>query len=419
MSENPYYRYFSDLLSDMSPKHAKTVCEILSDVTEERFCEYVNDHFNKDAKYEYFLETLKNPSEPENEFQPDFDFRRIPESHQIYEAFKEIVDDTLQTIFEDPRPPEPSRWEKIGSFLSDAAYDLISFLLFILTILFYPILLIIDIFRFREEIIYSMSNSVLEIPEGSRYDRIMDAAMDAVSEAVQDSFANRLRRIQERRDISASEIVQASDISNGSFSKYLSEQSFPDKNTVLKMLIGCQLSPEESTELLNSVGYDWFDCETDKVVRRYIKEGVFDIKMLNDELERRGLMVLKGNRKYMEEKSVNSCPDEKSFPKLLSVYQERAHLTNEQCADKIGVSYRCWAQYRASCRHPERIKLLKIAILLKCSRQETEELLRSCQFHIVESSIVDQIVINAIDNELYDLDMINELIENAKKAGKS
>lgn len=406
----------------MLPILTEDLCYMLKNIDEDDFCDYVNKYFNEKILSDYCCEKTESEIDLMSEFAKDFDFGRIPESHEIYEAFREMVDETLQAYYEATRPPKPSRWQKVKSFLSNVFSYLLWFLEIVLMILSIPISLILQIFR-RIVVVASQeckrTHGTVRDRQRETLDKIiMKNAMTAVSEAIQDSFANRLRRIQRERDISASKIAKASGISNASFSKYLSEQNLPDKNTVIRLLIGCQLSMEESTELLNSVGYEWLNCETDNVIRQYIDNRIFDIEKLNDDLIHHGLCDLMKKRKFMGKGNTNNT-EEKSFSELLIEYQERAGLTSEECSEKIDVSPRCWAQYRSAERHPERSKLLKIAVILKCSRQETEALLNSCEFHLISSDMTEQIMMQAIEKKVYDLNKISEIIDKSQKAERS
>ncbi|SDA12614.1 hypothetical protein SAMN02910447_00619 [Ruminococcus sp. YE71] len=418
LSNNRYYPYFRELSSEMLPILTEDLCYMLENIDEDSFSDYVNKYFNKKILSDYFCDKTESEIDLMSEFEKDFDFGRIPESHEIYEAFREMVDETLQAYYEATCPPKPSRWQKVKSFLSNVFSYLLRFLGIVLIILSFPILLILQIFRRKEPAGSQKCERERDRQRETLDNIIMNNAMTAVSEAIQDSFANRLRRIQRERDISASKIAKASAISNASFSKYLSEQNLPDKNTVIRLLIGCQLSMEESTELLNSVGYEWLNCETDNVIRQYIDNRIFDIEKLNDDLIHHGLCDLMKKRKFMGKGNTNNT-EEKSFSELLIEYQERAGLTSEECSEKIDVSPRCWAQYRSAERHPERSKLLKIAVILKCSRQETEALLNSCEFHLISSDMTEQIMMQAIEKKVYDLNKISEIIDKSQKAERS
>lgn len=78
------------------------------------------------------------------------------------------------------------------------------------------------------------------------------------------------------------------------FSKILcNRDSVPRKDTVICLTIGLELNLEKAKLLITAAGYALSkSIVSDAVVMKYLRKGIFDLDMINDELESRQCALL-------------------------------------------------------------------------------------------------------------------------------
>lgn len=90
------------------------------------------------------------------------------------------------------------------------------------------------------------------------------------------------------------EVYTKGGISRQVFSNILSKKDFmPKKDTVICLIIGMELNYVDATNLLMSAGYALSkSIPQDVVVNKYLKKGIYDLDIINDELDERGCSLL-------------------------------------------------------------------------------------------------------------------------------
>lgn len=197
MSDNPYYWRFRRLLKRKSEMLSISECRMLRDLTEDEFNACIKDKSNGITYFDPSLSSALSHFErfvSSDECKDDFDFRRIPESHEIYEAFREAVDDVIPSV---DSPPKPSRLEKIKNFLEklyDKLYVVVLVLQIIFSILFFPIIFLWNLFHPR--LFLAEQDYRIKVPKPepedqlhSIYNEIYEEAVEAALSFAAESFS--------------------------------------------------------------------------------------------------------------------------------------------------------------------------------------------------------------------------------------
>lgn len=109
-----------------------------------------------------------------------------------------------------------------------------------------------------------------------------------------ESFHNKFMRFYIESEMDAPEVYNRGGISRQVFSKILSSPDFtPKKETILCLIIGLELSVYKARELLDSAGFSLSSSlPVDAVVERHIRDGDYDIDLINIELNERRCPLL-------------------------------------------------------------------------------------------------------------------------------
>ena len=90
------------------------------------------------------------------------------------------------------------------------------------------------------------------------------------------------------------EVYTKGGITRQVFSNILSKKDIiPRKDTVICLIIGMELNYKDSINLLESAGYALSkSIPLDVIVNKYLKRGIYDLDVINDELDERGCQLL-------------------------------------------------------------------------------------------------------------------------------
>ena len=90
------------------------------------------------------------------------------------------------------------------------------------------------------------------------------------------------------------EVYTKGGISRQVFSKIISTPNFiPRKDTIISLIIGMELCYSDAIELLNSAGYTLSrSLVFDSVIIKYLKKRIYDLDIINDELNERQCPLL-------------------------------------------------------------------------------------------------------------------------------
>lgn len=99
-------------------------------------------------------------------------------------------------------------------------------------------------------------------------------------------FSDTLMTMIDERGLKDSEVYKRANLSRQHFSKIRSNPHYqPKKNTVLALAIALELSPEETSMLLERAGFAFSHADRrDVIVEFFIKEGIYDVFQINDAL---------------------------------------------------------------------------------------------------------------------------------------
>ena len=99
-------------------------------------------------------------------------------------------------------------------------------------------------------------------------------------------FSDTLMAMIDERGLKDSEVYKRANLSRQHFSKIRSNPHYqPKKNTVLALAVALQLSPEETSLLLERAGFAFSHADQrDVIVEFFIREGIYDVFQINDAL---------------------------------------------------------------------------------------------------------------------------------------
>lgn len=121
------------------------------------------------------------------------------------------------------------------------------------------------------------------------------ALLDACSiPLLEESFFDKLIRFLNESNKTNKEVYTNGGITRQLFSKIISRKSgIPTKNTIICLIIGMELCYKDAQELLLSAGYALSKSILfDSIVMKYLKNGIFDLERINDELYENNLPLL-------------------------------------------------------------------------------------------------------------------------------
>ena len=143
----------------------------------------------------------------------------------------------------------------------------------------------------------------IEYPNGSANDFLSMCAtekirsprpQDKTNLVLDEPFNKKLMNYLIESDKSNVEVYTKGGISRQVFSKVLSdENSIPTKQTIISLIVGMELNYKDAVILLESAGYSFSKSMVfDVVVAKFIKRGIYDLDIINDELNERNCPLL-------------------------------------------------------------------------------------------------------------------------------
>ena len=122
---------------------------------------------------------------------------------------------------------------------------------------------------------------------GSRFNT--DVAYDelkAILETKRETFSDYLFRLIDEKQMKDSSVYKAVGIERNTFAKLRKPDYHPGKRLVLSLIIGTQLSVEEADTLLEKAGYSFSsDDKTDRIVRYFLENRIYELSKLNEALD--------------------------------------------------------------------------------------------------------------------------------------
>lgn len=125
---------------------------------------------------------------------------------------------------------------------------------------------------FKESIMYSYDNACIE-------DYIVDTS-DALT------FSKIVKKIMEDKGITSKDIYKNSLINRKLFSALnVNDDYIPSRETAIMYCIALKLNYEESSNLLKSAGYSFYEYSNfDRVVKYFLDNKIYNIDKINDAL---------------------------------------------------------------------------------------------------------------------------------------
>ena len=111
---------------------------------------------------------------------------------------------------------------------------------------------------------------------------------------LEESFHDKLLRFLIESNKSNVEVYTKGGITRQLFSKIISTKDLiPTKGTIICLIIGMELPYEDAKELLLSAGYALSKSILfDAIVMKYLRQGIYDLDLINDELDENNLPLL-------------------------------------------------------------------------------------------------------------------------------
>lgn len=108
-------------------------------------------------------------------------------------------------------------------------------------------------------------------------------SLQSLMDNLGESFAARLVRLIDERELKDSTVYKRANISRQLFSKILCSTNYnPKKKTVLAFAVGLRLTEQETTDLLKSAGYAFSDSsKQDWIVRYCLEHKIYNINQIN------------------------------------------------------------------------------------------------------------------------------------------
>ncbi len=133
-----------------------------------------------------------------------------------------------------------------------------------------------------------------EIPSGLA----LKGILDAVTRTTEKTFAERLMDLIGKSGKAPSEVYCKADISKQHFSKIKNHKDYqPTKETALAFAVALELSLDEAKALIGSAGYTLSrSSKRDLIVEYFLKERIYNVDEINDNLNARGLGTLTNRR---------------------------------------------------------------------------------------------------------------------------
>ena len=133
--------------------------------------------------------------------------------------------------------------------------------------------------------------------------RVLRSILDAVLKLTDKTFAEKLVGFIKKKGGKTSEVYTKAGITRQHFSKINSNANYqPSKETALAFAIVLQLSLDETKDLIGSAGFTLsHSSKRDLIVEYFIKEGIYDIDALNENLYDRGYAPLTNRRESKDE----------------------------------------------------------------------------------------------------------------------
>ena len=128
--------------------------------------------------------------------------------------------------------------------------------------------------------------------------RVLRSILDAVLKLTDKTFTEKLVGLIKKKGGKASDIYAKAGITRQHFSKIKSNAGYqPSKETALAFAVVLRLSLEETKDLIGSAGFTLSRSnKRDLIVEYFIKEGIYDVDVINEILYERGYAPLTNHR---------------------------------------------------------------------------------------------------------------------------
>lgn len=151
----------------------------------------------------------------------------------------------------------------------------------------------------HNDIFQSNEKNALALPSLSGH--ALKDILDEIMSTTDKTFVERLLFLMERTGKAPSEIYTKAGVTRQHFYKIRTNIDYkPTKETALAFAIALRLSLEETKDLIGRAGFMLSpSSKSDRIVEYFIKEGIYDVDEINDNLNIRGLGTLTNRRNGM------------------------------------------------------------------------------------------------------------------------
>ncbi|MBE6095112.1 MAG: XRE family transcriptional regulator [Schwartzia succinivorans] len=148
----------------------------------------------------------------------------------------------------------------------------------------------------HNDIFQSNEKNALALPSLSSH--ALKDILDEIMSTTDKTFVERLLFLMERTGKAPSEIYTKAGVTRQHFYKIRTNIDYkPTKETALAFAIALRLSLEETKDLIGRAGFMLSpSSKSDRIVEYFIKEGIYDVDEINDNLNIRGLGTLTNRR---------------------------------------------------------------------------------------------------------------------------
>ncbi len=181
---------------------------------------------------------------------------------------------------------------------------------------------------------------------------------------------------------------------------------YPDMDVYLVLYDSLDNSRNELTRLIN----DAINCQyipKDDFLENFTQDECnSSIKSASPSIE----TIVKELLKKPTEAVLNKIPIDETFSQMLKRIMKERNISNAYIQDNIGITGPGLWKLLSGKSNPTKMTAFAIAITLRLSLPETEELLMKAGYAINKSSIEDVIIASLIQNGIYDRYTIDDLL---------
>ncbi len=119
------------------------------------------------------------------------------------------------------------------------------------------------------------------------------------------------------------------------------------------------------------------------------------------------------SKNKMESKSKTDQPVDETFSQMLIRFMQERNITLQQLYNDAGISRKIYYRMKPRVGYkPKKYTVVRLALALKLSLDDTERLLKSAGYELSRSILKDLVISYCIANNKYSVREVSELLED-------